>query len=517
MLPRELLRRLYKAELHCHLDGSIRVSTVIELALDQNVELPSYNETELRKKIAVGEDCKSLEEYLIAFDITLRVLQQTNAITRVMYEVCEDAKDDGVRYLEVRFSPILHMNKGLNLSQVMEAICEGQFLAERKLGIIVRIIVCGMRQMPASISTQLAGIAWRYRNKGVCGFDLAGPEHGFSAKIHRAAFSMIRHRCLNVTLHSGEGAGWESIEDSIQSCGVNRIGHGVKLIQNEKLLQVVANRRIAIEVCPTSNLQTKAVESLEAHPIRKFFDAGIIVVPCCDNWTVSNVTLSGEYELIQRQYGFDVAEILRLMDNGFASAFLEPSGRYFLRQDALRFNFRLLQESGYDIQPALRHIQFSQVIGPCVDSLTACNFLGRSPSGNWGSDPKITLDMIKKLPKADLHCTLIGSVSAKVVWEGLQQRNVSLIPFCGKNFDDYDSFLSFWNETSADSRKEFTQEALQTPELLKRGVKDVLQNSCDDGVVYVEVYLLIFTYFKKEFISFPSLLFDQLPIPAQAL
>ena len=118
-IPRDILKQLYKAELHCHLDGSMRVETVIELAKEQGVDLPSFKVEELRKVIAVGEDCKSLEEYLIAFDITLRVLQEVDAITRVMYEVCEDAKKDGVRYLEVRFSPILHMRKGLNLSQVM--------------------------------------------------------------------------------------------------------------------------------------------------------------------------------------------------------------------------------------------------------------------------------------------------------------------------------------------------------------------------------------------------------------
>tara|TARA_R110002050_G_scaffold277217_2_gene422803 strand:- start:1433 stop:2920 length:1488 start_codon:yes stop_codon:yes gene_type:complete len=406
----EQMRELAKAELHCHLDGSIRVKTVLELAKEQNVALPTSDEAELKKLVMVGENCESLEEYLKAFEITLSVLQEAYALTRVIYEICEDAKKEGVWYIEVRFSPILHMSKGLNLSQIMEAICEGQSLAERHLGINVRIIVCGMRQMAASVTIKMAEIAWRYRNKGVSGFDLAGPELGFGANVHRSAFEIIRKKCLNVTLHSGEGAGWESIEESILTCGVNRIGHGTRLVQNDDLLQVVANRRITIESCVTSNIQTKAVATLAEHPIRKFFDAGLVVVPCCDNCTVSDVQLSGEYMLIQDSFNFTPEEILRMTDYGFSSAFLEPSRKKRLRQDALRHNVTVLQKYGFDVIGPLNHLQFSDVVSPCVQDDVLTHFMGTSVRPNRDEvDPKITLDLIRKLPKVSAKYWIVLS------------------------------------------------------------------------------------------------------------
>jgi adenosine deaminase len=171
ILPIELYRRFPKAELHRHLDGSVRPETIIELAREQGVELPSFDVAELRELICVKEDCPSLVEYLRGFDIALSVMQQKcnflnrsniiDAITRIMYEVCEDAAKDGVKYIEIRFSPILHTKMGLQLSSIMEAVIEGKVSAELKLNIVPRIIVSGMRQLPSSITKQLAEIAVR--------------------------------------------------------------------------------------------------------------------------------------------------------------------------------------------------------------------------------------------------------------------------------------------------------------------------------------------------------------------
>eukprot|EP00727_Mastigamoeba_balamuthi_P007369 m51a1_g3252 adenosine deaminase, putative (283) ;mRNA; r:156363-161587 len=282
------MRKLPKAELHRHLDGSVRVSTIIELAREQGVELPSFDPATLRGLVSVDDKCESLEQYLRGFGITLLVLQRSYAITRVMYEVCEDAWRDGVRYLEVRFSPILHTQQGLSQAAVMEAVCEGLTLARLRFPIMCQIIVCAMRQLPSRETQNIAEIAWRYRHKGVCGFDLAGPEHGFSSKLHKSAFEIVRKKCINCTVHSGEAAGWESIRDAIRYCGANRIGHGVQLTGNQALMDFVVSHRIAIECCPTSNVHTKAVQRIEDHPIRRFFDAGVVVVPCTDNTTVSS-------------------------------------------------------------------------------------------------------------------------------------------------------------------------------------------------------------------------------------
>jgi len=228
------------------------------------------------------------------------------------------------------------MQRGMSLSQVMEAICEGQIMAESRLPITVRIIVCGMRQLPSSVTRKLAEITWRYQNKGVVGFDLAGPENGFSSKEHKSAFEIIRNKNLNCTLHSGEAAGWMSILDSIQYCGAHRIGHGVQLISNSNLLQFVIDKRIPIECCVTSNVQTKAVASLEEHPIRRYFDAGVIVVPCTDNSSISETTLSAEYKLIQDRFAFSPVELVKLVEYGFSSMFLTGSMKNRLRFEALQ-------------------------------------------------------------------------------------------------------------------------------------------------------------------------------------
>eukprot|EP00727_Mastigamoeba_balamuthi_P003287 m51a1_g12956 adenosine deaminase, putative (617) ;mRNA; r:9-2984 len=185
IIARETMRRLPKADLHRHLDGSVRVSTIIDLAREQGVELPSFDPDTLRGLVSVDYTCESLEQYLRGFDITLLVLQRAYAITRVMYEVCEDAWRDGVKYLEVRFSPIEHTQQGLSLASVMEAICEGLTIARMRLPIMCQIIVCAMRQLPPCETEPIAQIAWRYRHKGVCGFDLAGPEKGFPPQLHR--------------------------------------------------------------------------------------------------------------------------------------------------------------------------------------------------------------------------------------------------------------------------------------------------------------------------------------------
>jgi adenosine deaminase len=230
----------------------------------------------------------------------------------------------------------------------MEAVVEGKHLAESRMSITVNIIVCGLRHLPSSTSESLAEIAWRFRDRGVCAFDLAGPESGFSSKEHKEAFAIARKKGINCTLHSGEekAAGWESIWDSIRHCGAQRIGHGVALATNPQLMQFVADQAISLEVCITSNLQTKAIDAITAHPLRTFYDAGVRTVPCTDNRTVSGVTLTGEYMVIQDQLGFKPWEILKLMDNGFSSAFHEHGERSRIRADAFHSALRILHTHG---------------------------------------------------------------------------------------------------------------------------------------------------------------------------
>jgi adenosine deaminase len=536
MLSLELLKKLPKCELHLHLDGSVRPSTLWSLSVEQQVDLGAtvVDEASLCSMVQVSADCESLEQYLQAFDVTLRVLQTSCALRRVVYEVCEDAsKQSGVRYVECRFSPILHMRGRLSLSAVMEAVCEGAALAMRRLPIRVGIIVCGMRQMDQSVSYRLAEIAWRYRGRGVVGFDLAGPEQGFSSREHARAFRLVRDKLINCTLHSGEGAGWESIADAITHCGAKRIGHGVALAQNERLLKHVADRRIAIECCVTSNLQTKAVASLDAHPVRMFFDAGVCVVPCVDNATVSNVTLVGEYDLLQRHFGFDAAELLRLVDNGFASAFLDATSRHALRMEAFAHGVSILRGAGHDARKLIAHEQFCELIGVDADESTVRCLLGESmprclpsppspsPSSSDSDGPSLigfTRDLVRALPKADLHCTLEGSVEASVLWCELERASIDIDKELAAAGADADAVGGAWTEArlhaaleaSADSQasmaplKRLARSVLQTRGQIERGVASVAATARRDGVRYMELVVRPFAHTESGALATPD-------------
>jgi adenosine deaminase len=491
-ITREVMRKLPKAELHRHLDGSVRVSTIIELAREQGVKLPSFDEAELRSLVSVDETCQSLEQYLRGFAITLSVLQRSYAITRVMYEACEDAWRDGIKYLEIRFSPVLHLQEGLDQGRVMEAVCEGLSLARYHYPIMCQIIVCAMRQLPSTETQNIAQIAWRYRHKGVCGFDLAGPELGFSSKLHRAAFDIVRAKCVNCTLHSGEAAGWESIQDSIRYCGANRIGHGVRLIQNPKLMDFVISHRIAIECCPTSNVHTKAVANILEHPIRKFFDAGALVVPCTDNTTVSSCDLTGEYMLLQEKFGFGVEEIVRLIDYGFQAAFVTATEKRRLRADALWATLKILKSDGYDTTGILKQEVYYRSIGVDFAQLdlpqTPKEFMGQRQK----YDPKLLTDeLIRAIPKTDLHARLDGSVCIDLLWQELHDAQVDLTALAGREIKTKEELLDLLVSAEANQTthvaKDITKVVLQTPGQIERAVENVLSTAHNDGVTYIEL------------------------------
>mmetsp|Transcript_37227 Transcript_37227/g.93455 ORF Transcript_37227/g.93455 Transcript_37227/m.93455 type:complete len:777 (-) Transcript_37227:4561-6891(-) len=485
-IPLELFRQLPKAELHCHLDGSVRIETIIELAKEQGVELPSTDVEELRSLVTVGRDCASLVEYLRGFGITLSVLQRDFAITRVMYEVAQDAAADGVRYLEVRFSPVLHTEGGMGLSQVMRAVVEGQVMAELNLPITVRIIVCGMRQLSPDVTRRLAEICWRYSQQGVIAFDLAGPEDGFSSELHRAAFDVLRENCVNCTLHSGEAAGWESVRDSIRYCGAQRIGHGVAIEQNPALLQYVVDRRIAVEVCLTSNLQTKAIPSLEVHPLRRFFDQGMNCVLCTDNVTVSGVRLSEEYHLAQTAFGFAPEEMLRLIDTGFRCSFLSYHLRERIRTEAIMKCLLLFENAGYASSSFLlstAHLG-PRLTFPPIESLIDVK------------EPNFTPELLRRLPKTDLHCRLDGSLPLKLVWELLQEEKQNEF----QSFEDVCHIVKppdGFTENTRKTAKELFISLLQSRSTIKRAVLAILDDAICDGVRYLELMVSLSLHIRR--------------------
>jgi adenosine deaminase len=322
LLPEAVIRALPKTDLHCHLDGSLRLSTILDLAAQQAVKLPADTLEGLAKAVHMGEQCESLVDYLKAFDVTLSVLQTEDALFRAAYELACDAADENVTYLEMRYSPILHQKNGLKLTAIVEAVCEGFGQAKRERGIRGGVLVCGMRHMSPEINLRLAELAVAYKNRGVCGFDLAGAEDNFPAKDHIDAFQLILNNNVNCTAHAGEAYGPPSIAQAIHYCGAHRIGHGVRLREDGDLLNYVNDHRIPLECCPSSNVQTRAVESLRAHPLKFYLDLGIRVTVNTDNRLVTNTTVTREFMLAQEAFHLTAQDIRTLIVNGFKSAFI---------------------------------------------------------------------------------------------------------------------------------------------------------------------------------------------------
>lgn len=318
---RELLHAVPKAELHLHLDGSLRPSTILDLASEAGVTLPYGDEESLYDYLYV-QDGQNLVDYLERFDLTLSVMQTAESLERTARELCEDAAAENVRYLEIRYSPILHQQGDLTLEESVEAPLRGVRQAEAELGVKASLIICGIRNLPPETSVRLAELAVAFKDRGVVAFDLAGGEAGNPATEHAEAFRIAREANLNITIHAGEAAGAESIAEALHACGAHRIGHGTRLFEDPDLERYVNDHRVPIEVCLTSNVQTHAVESFEAHPVRGYFDDGLMVSLHTDNRLMSGTTMTEEYARAAEHLGFSDRELAELILNGFRSAFL---------------------------------------------------------------------------------------------------------------------------------------------------------------------------------------------------
>jgi len=342
-----LLKRLPKVELHCHLDGSLRVPTILDLAKKDKVTLPTSNSDKLSKLLVIGKTRGSLEDYIKRFDITLSVMQTPAALRRTAYELIEDVAKENVRYIEIRYSPILHTEKGMSLGESVEAVREGLQRGRKDFGVESGIIVCGIRNISAAASLKLADLTVRYKNKGVVGFDLAGAEENFPAKDHQEAFYMILNNNINATIHAGEAFGPSSIHQAIHHCGAHRIGHGTRLKENKDLMNYVNDHRITLEVCLTSNWQTRSIRSLKYHPLKYYYDQGIRVTLNTDNRLMSGTTLTKEFLLAHKLFGFKLHDFREMIIMAMKSAFL-PYGerKQMIRNiaDELEQDFSLMPE-----------------------------------------------------------------------------------------------------------------------------------------------------------------------------
>ncbi|MGH7582910.1 MAG: adenosine deaminase [Gemmatimonadales bacterium] len=320
------LRVMPKAELHVHLDGALRPATLLELAREAGVELPRSDATALKPWMLVS-NARDLNDYLEKFDYTISVLQTAGAIERVAYEMVADAAADGLRYLEVRYCPRLSTGRGLSMDDVVRAEWRGLQRGEREFGVVSRIINCALRQYSPQASIEIAEHSVAMRGHGVVGFDLAGPEAGHPPAVHRDAFDVAARAGLGITVHAGEAAGWESIAEAIDVCHATRIGHGTRLYENPALLERVRKERVCLEINITSNVQTRAIARAADHPVRRYFDAGVVVTLCTDSWLMSGVSLTDEYRTAASALGFRPDELATMALAGFEHAFLAEPDR----------------------------------------------------------------------------------------------------------------------------------------------------------------------------------------------
>ena len=320
-VTRELIEKLPKTDLHVHLDGSLRPETMIELAREYGKTMPKWDADELRDYMHV-QDARNLVDYLARFDTTLSVMQTAEALERIAYELAEDAAAENVRYMEVRYSPVLNIQGGLTLNAAVEAPLRGLQRAEQDFGIRTAVIICGLRNMSPHTSMELAELTVDHRQKGVVAFDLAGAEDSHPAKKHRDAFYRVINANVAATIHAGEAYGPESIHQALHYCNANRIGHGTRLFEDRELMQYVNDFRIPLEICLTSNVQTRAVERFEDHPVRLYYDEGLVVTLNTDNRLMSATTVTDEFWRAHQHLNFTWDELCDIAVMGFESAFM---------------------------------------------------------------------------------------------------------------------------------------------------------------------------------------------------
>lgn len=320
-VPLEVFQALPKTDLHVHLDGSLRLETILDIAKKEGIELPANTVEGLRAAIGCGKNFGSLVDYLKGFDITLRVMQTEESLERIAFELAEDAHQENVRYMEVRYSPMLHRRRGLKLTKVVEAVLDGLRRARETYGIKANVIICGIRNISPESSYEMAELAVAYKGRGVVGFDLAGAEADFPAKHHRDSFQLVRDNNINCTIHAGEAYGPESVAQAIHVCGAHRIGHGCRLRENGDLLHYVNDHRIPLECCPSSNVQTGAVRDIGSHPLKFYYDLGLRVTVNTDNRLITDTSVSKELWLCHTQMGLAFSDIKNIVVAGFKSSF----------------------------------------------------------------------------------------------------------------------------------------------------------------------------------------------------
>ncbi len=349
----EQLRRAPKVLLHDHLDGGLRPATVIELARETGYTgLPTTDEAELARWFTQGAARQDLVLYLETFDHTVGVMQTKDALIRVAKECAEDLAGDGVVYAEVRFAPEQHLLDGLTLDEVVESVLEGFRVGSAGTSLTVGTIVTAMRH--AAHSTEIAQLAVRHRDAGVVGFDIAGSEAGNPPTRHLDAFQLVAAENFHITIHAGEAFGLPSIWEAVQLCGAERLGHGVRIVDDiqvdddgratlGRLASFIRDRRVPLEMCPTSNIHTGVCETIEEHPIGLLSRLRFRVTVNTDNRLMSGVSMSSEMAALVEAFGYGWEDLQWLSLNAMKSAFIPFDERLELINTVIKPGYATLK------------------------------------------------------------------------------------------------------------------------------------------------------------------------------
>ena len=306
-------------DLHLHLDGSLSLSAVKRLAEMQNIELP--NDQKLQELLTVSEGCKNLGEYLTKFDFPLSLLQTKEAVSEAVYMLCKELADEGCIYAEIRFAPQLHLSKGLTQEQTVRAAIEGFERASLCGG----LILCCMRgEDNHEPNLETVRVAERYLGNGVLALDLAGNEAGYPNENFGDVFTAAREKGIPFTIHAGEADGADSVAEALKM-GAKRIGHGVRSIEDTDTVKLLASKKIPLELCPTSNLNTAIFSDISEYPLRELIESGVTVTVNSDNRSVSNTTAAKEMQLLCDTFKLSEAEKKALLINSVNAAFCEES------------------------------------------------------------------------------------------------------------------------------------------------------------------------------------------------
>ncbi|MEM8902327.1 MAG: adenosine deaminase [Actinomycetota bacterium] len=353
-LTDDLILRAPKALLHDHLDGGLRPSTIIELADEVGHELPSTDVDELSRWFHLGAARRDLPLYLETFDHTVGVLQTPSSLHRVAKECAEDLAADGVVYAEIRYAPEQHLEQGMKLDEVIEAVQAGFTEGAAGTDLSIHTLVTAMRTTARSL--EIAELAVRHRDNGVLGFDIAGKEAGFPPTRHLDAFQYVMRENFHITIHAGEAFGLPSIWEALQFCGAERLGHGVRIVddievdgdgrpQLGRLAAFVRDRRVPLEMCPSSNVHTGAAESIETHPIKFLRDLRFRVTVNTDNRLMSDVTMSKDFRLLRDAFNWTLDDFEWLTINAMKSSFFPFDRRLRLINEVIKPRYAALRAS----------------------------------------------------------------------------------------------------------------------------------------------------------------------------